>query len=61
MNNYTIEEMELKIKETREEIIKIYEEKPVVKEHQAIDKNIIYASLDKLESAIIIKFLMQNK
>jgi hypothetical protein len=61
MPNHTPEEMELLIKETREEIVKIYEEKPLDKKIREIDKRLILALLDKLESAVVIKFLMQNK
>ena len=61
MKNYTMDEIELKINQTREEIIKVYEEKPERKELQEIDKHILSTLMYKLESAVIIKFLTINK
>lgn len=61
MTNYTAEEMELKIKEFKGEIIKVYDEKPERKELQEFDILILSVLIDKLESAIIIKYLIQSK
>lgn len=61
MTTYTLEEVELKISQTREEIIQIYEEKPNRKELQDIDKKILNAMLDKLDSLVVIKYLLEDK
>ena len=61
MTMHSLPEIELKISQTKEEIIQIYEEKPNKKELQDIDKNILNAMLDKLDSLVVIKYILENK
>ena len=60
MENYTLKDVDSQIAETRLEILEIAYESPLRIEMKVINQKIISALLDKLETLVAIKNLMNQ-